>query len=137
MKKDIIDTLNKNNGVMKSRQLEDYGFSRTYISNAVDNGLIVREDRGIYVTKDVLKDEIYELGIVEKKTPIGMLVKTYDLKKTLCDIINNKDCMDLETRNKSIREIFQRDDFDIDKMYQYAKTMKIYDKVSNYVEVLL
>ena len=137
MKKDIIDTLNKNNGVMKSRQLEDYGFSRTYISNAVDNGLIVREDRGIYVTKDVLKDEIYELGIVEKKTPIGMLVKTYDLEKTLCDIINNKDCMDLETRNKSIREIFQRDDFDIDKMYQYAKTMKIYDKVSNYVEVLL
>ena len=45
--------------------------------------------------------------------------------------------MDLETRNKSIREIFQRDDFDIDKMYQYSKTMKIYDKVSNYVEVLL
>ena len=53
-----------------------------------------------------------------------MSVKTYNFEKTLCDIINNKDCMDLETRNKSIREIFQRDDFDIDKMYQYAKTMK-------------
>ena len=45
--------------------------------------------------------------------------------------------MDLETRNKSIREIFQRNDFDIDKMYQCSKTMKIYDKVNNYVEVLL
>ena len=38
-----------------------------------------------------------------------MLVKTYDLEKTLCDIINNKDCMDLETRNKSIREIFRKE----------------------------
>ena len=67
MKKDIIDTLNKNNGVMKSRQLEDYGFSRTYISNAVDNGLIVREDRGIYVTKDVLEDEMYMFQLKNSK----------------------------------------------------------------------
>ena len=83
------------------------------------------------------KNEKGYIGIIEKKTSIGMSVKTYDLKKTLCDIINNKDCIDLETRNKSIKKIFQRDDFDIDKMYKYAKTMKIYDKVSNYVEVLL
>ena len=96
--------------------------------------------RGIYVTKDVLEDEMYMFQLKNSKAIFcnNSSLYLWNLtEKTLCDIINNKDCMDLETRNKSIREIFQRDDFDIDKMYQYAKTMKIYDKVSNYVEVLL
>ena len=75
MKKDIIDTLNKNNGVMKSSQLEDCGFSRTYISNAVDNGLIVREDRGIYVTKDVLEDEMYIFQLKNSKAILFLKVE--------------------------------------------------------------
>ena len=86
MKKDIIDTLNKNNGVMKSRQLEDYGFSRTYISNAVDNGLIVREDRGIYVTKDVLEDEMYMFQLKNSKAIFCNNSSLY-LKKPLINMM--------------------------------------------------
>lgn len=194
MKKNIIKVMKENNGIMTTSEIENYGYSRTNISDFVDQGLLVRENRGIYVTqnsiedemymfqlknskaiycnnsalylwnetektpdkydvavpinynphriKDIVnvyreKDEIYELGIVEKNTPIGMKVKTYNLEKTICDIINNEDCIDLETKNKAIREIFKRDDFDLDKMYNYAKIMKIYEKVSKYVEVLL
>ena len=37
-----------------------------------------------------LKEELYEIGIVEMKTPYGNKVKVYDLERTICDSIRNK-----------------------------------------------
>jgi len=41
-----------------------------------------------------LKDELYEIGITEMKTPYGNKVKVYDLERTICDIIKNRKRLD-------------------------------------------
>ena len=37
-----------------------------------------------------------------------MKVKTYNLEKTICDIINNEDCIDLETKIKQFVKYLKR-----------------------------
>lgn len=81
--------------------------------------------------------ELYNLGVTEKKSPQGMKVKTYNLERTVCDIIKDKDCLDIETRNKAIKKCIKSKEFNASKMFEYAKKMNIYDKVKNYMEAII
>jgi len=84
-----------------------------------------------------ISEEIYKLGIEEKVTPQDMTVKTYNLERTVCDIIKDKDSLDIETRNKAIKNCIKNKKFDANKMFDYAKKMKIYDKVKDYMEAII
>lgn len=81
--------------------------------------------------------ELYGLGVTEKKSPQGMKVKTYNLERTVCDIIKNKDFLDIEIRNKAIKKVIKSKEFNASKMFEYAKKMNIYDKVKNYMEAII
>lgn len=81
--------------------------------------------------------ELYELGIVEKKSPQGMKVRAYNLERTICDIIKDKDSIDIEIRNKAIKKAIKSKEFNASKMFDYAKKMNIYDKVKNYMEAII
>ncbi len=81
--------------------------------------------------------ELYDLGVIEKKSPQGMKVKTYNLERTVCDIIKDKDCIDIEIRNKAIKKAIKSKEFNASKMFEYAKKMNIYDKVKNYMEAII
>ena len=81
--------------------------------------------------------ELYELGIVEKKSPQGMKVRTYNLERTICDIIKDKESIDIEIRNKAIKKAIKSKEFNASKMFDYAKKMNIYDKVKNYMEAII
>lgn len=84
-----------------------------------------------------MNEEVLELGVIEKTSPQGMHVRVYDLEKTVCDIIKDKDCLDVELRNKAIRKAIKSESFSATKMFEYAKKMNIYDKVKNYMEAIL
>ena len=81
--------------------------------------------------------ELYDLGVIEKKSPQGMKVKTYNLERTVCDIIKDKDSIDIEIRNKAIKKAIKSKEFNASKMFEYAKKMNIYDKVKNYMEAII
>ena len=81
--------------------------------------------------------ELYDLGVIEKKSPQGMKVKTYNLERTVCDIIKDKDSIDIEIRNKAIKKVIKSKEFNASKMFEYAKKMNIYDKVKNYMEAII
>ena len=84
-----------------------------------------------------INDELFDLGIVEKKSPQGMKVRTYNLERTICDIIKDKDNIDIEIRNKAIKKAIKSKEFNASKMFEYAKKMNIYDKVKNYMEAII
>ena len=84
-----------------------------------------------------INDELFNLGIVEKKSPQGMKVRTYNLERTICDIIKDKDSIDIEIRNKAIKKAIKSNEFSASKMFEYAKKMNIYDKVKNYMEAII
>ena len=82
-----------------------------------------------------VQNDLYDLGLIEVKTPMGNRVKAYDIERCICDIIRSKKRMDLEHVKYSIREYLKRKDKDLVKLSSYAEKMGIRDKVMNYIEV--
>jgi predicted transcriptional regulator of viral defense system len=72
--------------------------------------------------------KIINLGVIKMKSPQGMKIRVYDIERTVCDIIKNNKNMDLEETNKVIKNSIRSKNFDIDKMLEYAKKIKVYKK---------
>lgn len=84
-----------------------------------------------------LKDELYEIGIREMKTPYGNKVKVYDLERTICDIIRNKKKIEISLFTDAMKRYAERKDRNSIKLHKYAKLFNIEDEVRIYLEVLL
>lgn len=84
-----------------------------------------------------INDELFELGIINKVSPQGMNVRVYNLERTICDIIKDKDSIDIEIRNKAIKKAIKSKGFNASKMFEYAKKMNIYNKVKDYMEAII
>ena len=184
--------MNANNGYITSKQITDLGIHRMYLKIMVEKNIIEKVFRGIYVTKNVLEDELYvfqlkypktifsgftalyfwglteifptsyditvgynyhvsyinkfhnvtrckdeliNLGLVEVKTSFGNYVYAYDAERCICDIIKNRNKLDYEQVKKSIKMYLTSKNRNLEKLIEYSKKMKIYNKVFNYIEV--
>ena len=84
-----------------------------------------------------VKDDIFKLGMTDIKTINNLTVKCYDLERTLCDIIKDKNRMDKEIYSRGIKEYARNKNKDIFKLVKYAKKLNIEDEVVHLMEVLL
>ena len=86
-----------------------------------------------YVSKDFLT-----LGITEATTLFGNKVICYNLERTICDLVKNKNNgLDSEQVNKIIRNAFLYKQIDIALLYEYAKKLRCVKKIEMLTEVLL
>ena len=84
-----------------------------------------------------LKEELYEIGIIEIKTPYGNKIKVYDLERTICDIIRNKKRIEIALFTDAMKRYAERKDRNSIKLHKYAKLFNIEDDLRKYLEVLL
>ncbi len=82
------------------------------------------------------KKELINLGVIDYKLDNGNIIKIYDLERTICDIIKNKNKLDRELYNKAIRDYFYSKEKNDLKLYEYAKKMSIYNKVRKEFAIL-
>ena len=73
----------------------------------------------------------------KKISPFGMNIKVYDVERTICDIIKNKNKIDAEIFSKALKDYVKSKNKNLNKLAKYAKIMNIEKKVSEYMEVLL
>ncbi len=183
-----------NNGYLTTKDVIEHNIPRIYLSRLIDEHVIERVSRGIYIkTNDIpddmvvlqnksknaiyshmttlylyglsnripikyditvnqgyngtlqrdnnvnlfyIKRDLLNLGLTTYMLDSGYEIKVYDLERTICDIIKNKNRLDQEVVNKAIREYFYSNNKNVLKLYEYAKKLKIYDKVRNTFEVL-
>ena len=83
-----------------------------------------------------IKDDIFGLGMIDIKTINDLTVKCYDLERTLCDIIKDKNRMDKEIYSKTLKEYAKNKDKYILKLVRYAKKLGIEDEVVELMEIL-
>ena len=191
----IENLLKKNNGVIETYQVEELGINNKILTRMVQNGMLERVARGVYIGKDTLedsyfitqaickkgifshetalyfhdlcdrtpiryqltipsyyntrllkddnydffylKDELYEIGITEMKTPYGNKIKVYDLERTICDIIRNKKKIEIALFTDAMKRYAERRDRNSIKLHKYAKLFNIENEVRKYLEVLL
>lgn len=88
------------------------------------------------VNVNYVKKSIYDLGIIEKNTMFGNIVKTYSYERILCDFISNKEKMDIEVYVKIIRSYSDYKDKDIHSLQEISEKMGIENKVREIMEVV-
>lgn len=106
--------------------------SVTVPSNKVPSKTI-REDCKIYY----IKPELFELGKTKLKTQFGNEVTSYDLERTVCDVIRSRNKVGSETFLAALKMYAANPKKDLNKLNSYAKRMKIAGVVRRYMEVLL
>lgn len=84
-----------------------------------------------------IKNENVNLGMIEIDSPFGMKIRVYDVERTICDIIKNKNKMDIEVFATALQKYSKQKNKDLNKLMRYAKKRNIDKKVREYMEVLL
>lgn len=84
-----------------------------------------------------VKSSILNLGKIEMTSPFGMKIKVYDKERTICDIVKNRNNMDMEIFSKAIKTYIKSSDKKLNKLMKYAKELKIENKIREYMEVIL
>lgn len=79
---------------------------------------------------------IYDLGITKCQTIFGNTVQVYDLERTICDIIKSRSEIETEVFSKTINKYIRYNNKNLNKLYEYSKKMKIYEKVKEVLEVI-
>lgn len=83
------------------------------------------------------KAELYEMGLSYKETNYGNMVQLYDKERTICDIIKNKENMDIQIFQHALKEYMQSQGKNLHQLMLYARKMKLESVVRNYTEVML
>ena len=83
------------------------------------------------------KKELYDLGIIEVKTPAGNPVFVYNSERTLCDILRTHSQVDIQLVSEAFKRYTSRKNKNIPLLSEYAKILKVEKKLRSYLEVLL
>ena len=83
------------------------------------------------------KEPYYSLGITKAKTPSGNTVAVYDAERTLCDVLRSRNRVDVSVVTDAFKRYAAKKEKNIPLLSQYAKTLKVEEKLRSYLEVLL
>ncbi len=84
-----------------------------------------------------IKPELHDLGRTLMKTPFGNEVNCYDLERTVCDIVRSRNKVGTETFLAALKGYASRPDKDLNRLYCYAKQLRVSGILRRYLEVLL
>ena len=80
---------------------------------------------------------LYSLGSVAVKSPHGNDVKTFNLERTICDLLRKRSQINVQQINESMKRYVGKKDRNMDQLYNYAKQFGIQKIIREYIEVLL
>jgi predicted transcriptional regulator of viral defense system len=83
-------------------------------------------NRGLYLT-----------GLTTIKSPHGNDIKTFNLERTICDVLRNRNQIDVQLVNEALKRYVGKKERNIDLLYSYARQFRIQKIVREYIEVLL
>lgn len=83
------------------------------------------------------KEPYYSLGITKTQTPGGNAVSVYDAERTLCDVLRSRNRVDVSVVTDAFKRYAAQKEKNIPRLSQYAKTLKVEEKLRSYLEVLL
>lgn len=133
---------------LKSKNVRFSGATALYLHNLSDRSPLVynitlpydysgilQKNKNVII--NFVKRDLLDLGVMEMISPFGMKIKVYDIERTICDIIKNKNKMDSEIFSKALKEYARSKNKNLSKLSKYARIMNIEKKVNEYMEILL
>ena len=84
-----------------------------------------------------VKPEWHKIGMTEKPTTFGHLVRCYDVERTICDCLRNRNRCDEETVVSALKNYAAYDKKDLHRLSSYAEVFRVDAELRKYMEVLL
>jgi hypothetical protein len=83
------------------------------------------------------KKDIYGLGLSEINTAFGNPVKIHNAERTVCDLFSPKYTGDRFIQIEVLKNYLQSADKNLVKLFEYAKSLGIYNELKARIEVML
>ncbi|MBE5930993.1 MAG: abortive phage infection protein [Lachnospiraceae bacterium] len=84
-----------------------------------------------------VKKELHGEGIITMQTPFGHEVPVYDMERTICDIVRNRNNTEIQTFQNALKQYVKRKDKNLRLLMQYAECFHVGKILRQYLEVLL
>ena len=81
-------------------------------------------------------EKLISMGLEKIKSPWGNEIRVFDVERTLCDCIKYMDYLDRDLVLTGLKLYLKSEQKNSIKLMEYAKALKISDKVHQYLEVL-
>lgn len=81
--------------------------------------------------------DLYLLGLVTVKSHHGNDIKTFNLERTICDVLRSRNQIDVQQINEALKRYVTKKERNIDLLYSYARQFRVQKIVREYIEVLL
>ena len=88
------------------------------------------------VVSHYMKPENFLLGATTMELEDGTSIRIYDLERTICDIIRDRNKLDPQVFNTAMKEYFKLPKKNLNLLYKYAKKLSIDKILKQYIEVL-
>jgi hypothetical protein len=111
---------------------EPLAYSLTLKAGANATGLT---KDGVKVYK--VKDELFDVGIIEAKSPVGHALRSYNLERTICDLVRSRRNIEVQDFQSAIKEYVRRKGRNIPQLMRYAELFSVSKMIRQYMEVLL
>jgi len=84
-----------------------------------------------------VKKTLHSLGVIEGKTIHGRPIKLYDRERTICDLVRNRNNMDVGIIQEAIKRYLNDKGKNIPLLLRYAEKMGVQNILRTYLEILL
>lgn len=84
-----------------------------------------------------IKKDLHEFGVETIQSTHGNSIKTYNIERTICDLIRSRNRIDGQIFNEALKRFVKLSSADFSLLMDYAKKLKIDTVLKHYLEVLL
>ena len=93
------------------------------------------KNKGILASRS--KELFYNMGVETVVSPSGNEVLSYNMEKTLCDILRPRRRVETGVIAEAFKRYATKPNKNIPKLSEYAKILRVEEKVRTYLEVLI
>ena len=90
---------------------------------------------GVKVYK--VRYELFEEGLIQRHSPSGHCLRTYNHERTICDLIRSRKNIEVQELHAVIKEYVRSNGKNIPLLIRYAKSFSVEKIIRQYLEVLL
>lgn len=84
-----------------------------------------------------VKKEFLELGVCIKQTIFGNDVKTYNMERSICDILRDRHNRDITVMSNALKRYVKKQDKDLEQLMKCANFLRVEKILRSYLDVLL
>lgn len=83
-----------------------------------------------------IKDDLFDLGVTYSKTINGNTIQVYDMERTICDVLRNRDWFEAQEYYGAFKYYARRKDADYSRLDNYARKFGVQEKAMEYMRLL-